>query len=635
MQIAEQNGELIMLRTKTFLFVTLLGALISAAATETPQSGQKLPEAYYERLKSNPDAFKFKNGFLRLTAKAQEGREMSKLGPAPLGTLTDVKGHKKILVLLVQFSDTKTNPYEASTLSEELFGTNSSVPQPSTATLSNYYRENSYGKLLVGGDVKPWKRLSNTEAYYAGGNFTDPAGTFPCYGVCPQNSRVAELVEEATRLNDDPALWGPYDNDGPDDIPNSIDDDGKVDFLVIVHPGKGAECDENSPPASLWSHQSLLSSWSGHAPYTTKAKSNRRMGGKIQVDDYVLVPAVACDGSTPIQIGVIAHEFGHSLGLPDLYDTSREPKSEGLGNWDLMAGGAWGGDGQSPDTPVHMSAWSKAFLGWVKPKDVTVDTRITALNTFETTDDVFLITLDSGPNIYYLISNRQKIGFDAKIPGIGLLILRVDESVLKDGIRNNSVNTNPQKMGVAVVEADGLEQLIHHGNSSSFRGGPGDTFPGKSDAKHFDNGTTPATSGSIALCSISDNASSMSLRIFVSRGSCPAIAARTVGRSVSISELASAPQNYVNSILLVRGFLQNEVSNYFSDRPNLTLLDHEGNRIAVSPWLPKEIPPGLRGPGPPSLSQFLGHEVEFTGKLSNQESTGKYTLQVDSARIIQ
>jgi M6 family metalloprotease-like protein len=537
-----------MLRTKTLLFVALLSALVPAAAPETPQSGERLPQAYYERLKSNPDAFKFKNGFLKLTAKAREGRERVKQGAAPLGILTEVKGHKKILVLLVQFSDTKTNPYEASSLSTGLFGTNSS------GTLSNYYRENSYGKLLLDGDVKPWKRLSQTEAYYAGGNFTDPTGTFPCYGVCTQNSKVPELVEEAARLNDDSALWGSFDNDGPDDIPNSIDDDGKVDFLVVIHPGKGAECDENSPPASLWSHQSLLSSWSGHSPYTTKAKSNSRMGGKIQVDDYVLVPAVACDGSTPIQIGVIAHEFGHSLGLPDLYDTSRQPKSEGLGNWDLMAGGAWGGDGQSPEIPVHMSAWSKAYLGWVKPKDVTLDMSVTALNSFETTDDVYLITLDPGPNIYYLISNRQNIGFDAKIPGSGLLILRVDESILKDGIGNNNVNTNPQMMGVAVVEADGLEQLIHHGDNSSFRGGPGDTFPGKGNARHLDNTTTPATPGPIALCSISDNATAMSFHIFVSRGTCPAISGRTGAKSVSISELALAPQNFFSTSVPLRGF---------------------------------------------------------------------------------
>jgi hypothetical protein len=70
----------------------------------------------------------------------------------------------------------------------------------------------------------------------------------------------------------------------------------------------------------------------------------------------------------------------------------------------------------------------------------------------------------------------------------------------------------------------------------------------------------------------------------------------------------------------------NEAPNYFRDPLNLILRDREGNRVAVLPWLRKEIPPGLRGPRPPTLSQFLGHEVEFTGRLSNQENIGKYVL---------
>jgi M6 family metalloprotease-like protein len=617
---------------KTVLFVALVTIVNPGIATETPQHGRKPPDAYFDRLRSNPNAFQFKNGFLKLTATALEGREKIKRGAAPLGILSEVKGHKNILVLLVQFKGTQTNPYEDPSLKHELFGRSTAgIELP--GTLGSYYRENSYGKLSLNGDVRPWKRLAHDEAYYAGSSFSDASGSHPCFGMCAQNSKVAELVEEAVRMNDDPQRWAQYDDDGPDDIPNSIDDDGKVDFVVIVHPGKGAECEDGSQ-TGLWSHHDLLSNWENHSAYVTKTKSNSKVGGNIQVDDYVLVPAVACDGTTPIQIGVIAHEFGHSLGLPDLYDTSQNPKSEGLGNWDLMAGGSWGGDGQSPEKPVQLSAWPKSYLGWVRPKDVAKDTNIAALTPVEANDDVYLVTISPNPNVYYLISNRQKIGFDAKLPGSGLFILRVDEGVLNSGLKNNNVNIDPQNMGVAVIEADGLNKLIHQGDGSSFGGGPGDTFPATGKGRNFDNTTTPATSGLVAICNISDSGNSMSFGVFVSRGTCPAVSERAEPKSVTILELVATPQKYVNRTVIVRGLLENEVSNYFRDPTNLTLSDDQRNKLSVFPWVPKEVPPGLHGPGPPTLSQFVDHEIEFIGRLQYQPNRDKYILQVDSARII-
>src|SRR3712207_2107900 len=94
------------------------------------------------------------------------------------------------------------------------------------------------------------------------------------------------------------------------------------------------------------------------------------------IDDYVIMPALACNGTTMIPIGVFSHEFGHAFGLPDLYDTRSPPESAGVGGWDLMASGSWGGDGSSsPMTPSHMSAWSKEFLGWLSPRVITQDTR--------------------------------------------------------------------------------------------------------------------------------------------------------------------------------------------------------------------------------------------------------------------
>lgn len=525
-------------RAIMFLLILCFGFVASIEAIEPPNAGGSLPEAYFERLSKHPGSLRFKGGLLRLTATAREGREKIKNGAQPLGLIKSVQGNKKILVLLARFNDSVDAAYGPEKLASKLFGKDKDGPLP--GTLSAYYKDNSYGKLVVDGSVAPWKTLSHSASYYAG---APAVGGKPCYGLC-ENSHVAELVEEAIKQNDGSQAWQAYDNDGPDDVSNSRDDDGKVDFLVIVHPGKGAEC-TGAPAESLWSHQDLLSNWTGHHPYTTKvkSKSNVQHGGNIQVDDYVLVPAVACDGVTPIQIGVIAHEFGHSLGLPDLYDTSRNPSSEGLGNWDLMAGGSWGGDGKSPEVPVHLSAWSKAYLGWVRPaphpqswpkaiegqpQDVAGDISPTTLEAYETSGDVYLVTIKSDshstlgemPNVYYLISNRQKKGFDSNLPGSGLLILRVDEGVLASGLANNNVNVDPNHLGVAVVEADGSSSLIHRTADDRFRGGPGDTFPGSSKQVNFDNSTKIKTEGSVALCGISEAGDSVSFSLFVSKGLC-------------------------------------------------------------------------------------------------------------------
>jgi len=140
---------------------------------------------------------------------------------------------------------------------------------------------------------------------------------------------------------------------------------------VIVHPGVGAECGYSKPGRPEPAHL-VASKPSGRAP-DTPTNSARPEGGTIAISDYVIVPALDCDGVHMSPIGVVAHEFGHAFGLPDLYDLSQPPLTTvgGVGNWDLMATGGWGGDDISPQLPADMSAWSKEFLKWLQPLPVT------------------------------------------------------------------------------------------------------------------------------------------------------------------------------------------------------------------------------------------------------------------------
>jgi hypothetical protein len=209
------------------------------------------------------------------------------------------------------------------------------------------------------------------------------------------------------------------------------------------------------------------------------------------VNDYVIQPERL--GSGIQTIGVFAHEYGHVLGLPDLYDI--DYSSNGIGDWGLMSGGAWGAVSRPGDSPVHLCAWGKYALGWIDP--VTVSEALTnqVIAPASTHDDVYLFypnnQIDSQE--YYLIENRQLIGFDAGLPGTGLAIWHIDEAKATDNNRDNSQECLPPAdctdahYRVALIQADGLSDL-ENGNN---RGDGGDLYPGTSENTSFNATTAP------------------------------------------------------------------------------------------------------------------------------------------------
>ena len=199
-----------------------------------------------------------------------------------------------------------------------------------------------------------WKKLVQTNGFYAG---------VYSQGGDPGDAHVGEMIKELLDANDGAVNFGLYDNDGPDGVPNSGDDDGFVDLLCVLHSFRGGECGIS---ANIVSHTWSYSVWpvSGGFAYTTN--DARAGGGFIQVDDYTVAPALSC--TTPanqvIEIGVLCHEFGHGLGLPDLYD--RDGGSNGIGHWGIIGSGSW----NTPSRPAHPEAWTRVELGWTVPTDI-------------------------------------------------------------------------------------------------------------------------------------------------------------------------------------------------------------------------------------------------------------------------
>lgn len=405
-----------------------------------------------------------------------------------------VSGTRYLPVLLGDASD-RVGSFAAASLEAELFG---SWP---SGSFTEYYREISYGQFQVTGRVHGWYRLPQTLAYYQGSS--------GCNGLCSYPTCAGKFVQDLVALADADGIdWGQYDNDGPDGVPNSGDDDGYVDTVMIVHAGEGGECGGNN---AIWSHSFFLRGW-GITAFTTSTP--RTGGGYIKVDDYIIQPEVSCWGGL-IEIGVFCHEYGHALGLPDLYDTSGG--GNGIGNWGLMSSGSWGGDGGSPEKPIQMCAWSKIELGWVTPTVVRWDDTYD-LPAVEMSPTVYKVWSDGQPDHeYFLVENRQRTLNDVRLPQAGLNIWHIDENVIDANWLVNEVNTGTV-YGVALEQADGL----HHLENKQNRGDSGDPWPGSSGNPAFSSSSAPssrANTGVVTSVRIADLSSvAMTMTAFIEVG---------------------------------------------------------------------------------------------------------------------
>jgi immune inhibitor A len=373
----------------------------------------------------------------------------------PTGPL---RGVLRVIVVLVDFPDkpmTQTRKHY-----ENLFFSLGELP---TKSVREYYREVTHGLIDIQGSVVGPFRLPQTIRTYAHGGS----------GTTSARPNAQTMARDAAVASNPTVDFTPYDNDG----------NGFVDAFIVIHAGAGGEVTGNSD--DIWSHKWTLD------------------GGALAVDRtkifaYLTVPE-------DCKIGVCAHELGHLLfGFPDLYDT--DSTSEGIGNWCLMAGGSWGGGG---DTPVHPSAWCKANQGWVTVDNLKTDATIT-IPDVKTSNAVLRLWKKGAPgNEYFLVENRQQTGFDVSLPGDGLLIWHIDDS--------QPTNTDEHHYKVALMQADGKRDMERNTN----RGDAGDPYPGTSNNRTFNATSNPNSKSyanaisSVAVTGISVSGGTMTAKVEV------------------------------------------------------------------------------------------------------------------------
>jgi immune inhibitor A len=192
----------------------------------------------------------------------------------------------------------------------------------------------------------------------------------------------------------------------------------------------------------------------------------------VPVEGFGSAIVVAADQYEGLStFGVLCHEFGHLLGLPELYAPGAA-RHEGIGVWGLMGQGTWVGRGESPP---HLDAWSKSRLGWIDV--MTVDTTTAGVELSAVTERPLAVKIPAAvgkPAEYYLLENRQRIGADARLPGDGVLVWHVDESRLS--LRGGQVR--PERKLLHLVEADLRGDLDHGVAGGGNRGDASDPWTG-------------------------------------------------------------------------------------------------------------------------------------------------------------
>jgi M6 family metalloprotease-like protein len=386
---------------------------------------------------------------------------------APLIGGFPTTGTRKLLMILANFSNTTTT-YTQSDFNNYM----NQVNYNGTGSFRDYYIEVSYGLLTVNTTVTVWVTLPNTHDYY---------GPETKWGEFAWASCVA--ANNQTSVN-----FAEFDNGG----------DGIVDGVAIIHQGQGQE--ETGNTNDIWSHSWELSS----AGYSA---AQRTFDG-VLVDPYTTMPERNASGMGAI--GVMCHEFGHNLGAPDFYDTDYSTGGQyiGTGNWDVMASGSW--NGASGTKPAHHNAWTKSFFGWTTPVVLSLQQSVLLRNAQIYTDVVRYNTTTS--NEYYLCENRQKTGFDAGIPGHGMIVYHVDGNYITLHMNANNINSTSHQ-GMYPMAANSTVASGIQVSGSSTINSTGCPYPGTTNETSFTDATMPCSKSwagnntNLPLVNISENTS--------------------------------------------------------------------------------------------------------------------------------
>lgn len=357
-------------------------------------------------------------------------------------------GEVHSLVILVQFADTKFSTVGSD--AHQFF--NSMLNEPgftysngANGSARDFYVNSSNGKFQPQFDVIGPVTLPKKYSYYGankGSSVDNPV-------------RLEEFVREACKLADPSVDFSQYDHN----------QDGFIDNIYFFYAGKG-EADSGDGNA-IWPHSAYYSDIASQAG---AAQTSLKLDG-VEVGNYTCSNEINGTLITPqpAGIGTFVHEFGHVLGLADHYDVNYGITTFAPGSFDTMAQASYNNNG---NTPAAFSAYERACLGWL---DLTVlKNGVDTLNVLPDLNDsnkAYVVPVGgTNDQEYFIMENRQQKGWDAFIPGHGMLLWHIDYDA--KAWEKNELNITGTHQRVDIVEAD--NKLTDNTRS-------GDPFPGTSN----------------------------------------------------------------------------------------------------------------------------------------------------------
>ncbi len=253
-----------------------------------------------------------------------------------------------------------TKDFSKAHFQDMMFGTGESF--------RDFYLKQSNGRFLTKGDVSDWVTVPYNEASYGSNAISDSKGSWPFI----EDTATAWYASQV-KLGKTPAEIKAYlvqfdkvDRYDYNGNGNFNEPDGYIDHFQAIHAGEGEEAGGGAQGTdAIWSHR-----WFVNSNSAGKTGPSGNLAGGTQIGttgmwigDYTTEPE---NGG----LGVFTHEFGHDLGLPDLYDTAGG--DNGTCFWTLMSGGSWLNHGTDSigTTPGYFGPWEKLQLGWLDYKQV-------------------------------------------------------------------------------------------------------------------------------------------------------------------------------------------------------------------------------------------------------------------------
>lgn len=359
------------------------------------------------------------------------------------------KGSPRSLVILVRYQDidfTIDDPHDYFTrmVTERGFSDNGA-----TGSALDFFIDSSFGQFTPQFDVYGPVTLPK-ERWYYGGNIE--AG-----GYGDGDGYAWKMVTEACELLDDQIDFSLYD----------YDNDGVVDNIYVFYAGVGQA--SSGVFDSVWPFAGNIKSYD---------KTREYVHDGMVIDHFAMsnewVNTTDGTGGHPDGIGTFVHEFSHVLGLPDMYSTNYS-NTASPGVWSTLDIGSYNNTSRTP--PLY-SVFERYSVGWLMP-DMLQDRANVVLPPIDGNKGYMIETASADE--FYLFENRQQTGWDAYLPGHGMLVWHID---FDQKLWNyNGVNNDGTHQRIDIVEAD---ETSHTDTKE------GDTFPGTSGKTSFTDDSKPS-----------------------------------------------------------------------------------------------------------------------------------------------